>query len=201
MEKNLLARLEDLVSKAMGNDFSHGYPHIVRVRSIAWDIVDHIGIDIDGVLLDVSILLHDLGRLIGEPHAYYSALFAKSLLQEHGLDKEFIDKVVNAILYHSYNYSRRYGIKPLTEEAKILSDADKLDALGVVGFLRVFHYSWLNGRSFNETIKHFYEKIFNLYKLMHYPYTRAKAIELTNITKETLNRLLSEISTASEKMM
>lgn len=177
----------------MGNDFGHGYPHVVRVRRLSWDIVRNIGVEVDSLLLDTSILLHDIGRVIGEPHAYYSALIARALLQEHGLDRDFIEKVVNAILYHSFSYAKKHGVKAMTVEAKILSDADKLDALGMVGFLRVFHYGWVQGRSIEDSIKHFYEKIFKLPNLMHFDYTREKARELVNTTKWALEKLLLEI--------
>ena len=194
--RKIIEDLESLVKEVLGRDFSHGYPHVERVWRIAYDIVEHTGLEVDSCLLDISILLHDIGRVIGEPHAYYSALFARAYLEEQGVDRDFIDKVVNAILYHSYSYARKHDIKPLTEEAKILSDADKLDALGVVGFLRVFHYSWEYGRDLEQTLNHFHEKIFNLHKLMHYEYTRRKAIELTRITRELVERLINEIELA-----
>jgi len=186
-------KVKDLVRRVLGNSFSHGYPHIERVHRIAWDIVDHEGLEIDPLVLDLAVYLHDIGRVIGEPHAYYSALFAKAYLIEHGIENNVIDKVVNAILYHSFSYARRHGVKPLCEEAKVLSDADKLDALGIVGFLRVFHYSWENGRGFRETIDHFYEKILRLKDLMHYRYSMERATILTNRVRDLLNMLSEEL--------
>ena len=152
MKKHLVKNVKVLVKKVLGNNFAHGYPHVERVYRIAWDIVKHEKLNIDPLVLDLSIYLHDIGRVLGEPHAYYSAIFARSYLLEYNVDTNVIEKVTNAILYHSFSYARKHGVKPICEEAKVLSDADKLDALGVVGFLRVFHYSWENGRTLEETI-------------------------------------------------
>ncbi len=192
-KRELLEKLSELVNNVLGDNFSHGFPHVVRVRRISWEIVDNIDAEVDPFLLDASILLHDIGRVIGEPHAYYSALFARAYLLEHGIESRCVEKVVNAILYHSFSYARRHGIKPMTVEAMILSDADKLDALGIVGFLRVFHYGWEHKRSIEQSINHFYEKIFKLPELMHFEYTRKKAEELVTTTKWALDRLLDEI--------
>ncbi len=175
---DIVSKTRFFIEKIMDNSFDHGLPHVYRVLDHAYDIVEHEGLEIDRELLETAILLHDTGRLLGEPHAYYSALIARSFLLENNISSEFIEKVVNAILYHSYSYARKHNIKPLSEEAKILSDADKLDALGIVGFLRVFLYD--KNRSLEDIINHFYEKILKLPDLMHYRYSRNKAEFLRN---------------------
>lgn len=192
MSSSIAKELEVLVERILGSDFGHGYPHVLRVWRWAYKIVESEGLGIDKELLDTAVLLHDIGRAVGEPHAYYSAVLAKGILSDKGYSSDFIDKVVNAILYHSFSYSGKHGIKPLTEEAKILSDADKLDALGVIGFLRVFYFSWQHNRDLKHTIQHFYNKILKLSDLMHYEYSRKKAIELQDKTRNILNELIRE---------
>ncbi len=165
---DIRTRVKDL----MGNDFSHGYPHVLRVLKYANIIIRGERLVVDKILLEISILLHDVGRIIGEPHAYYSAIIARGLLEEYGFQREFIDKVVNAILSHSYSYRHRYGVEPETVEAKILSDADKLDALGVIGFARVAAFSVYHNRGLKEMIKHIDEKLLNLDKLLYFETSR-----------------------------
>ena len=184
--KEKLQIIEEFARKLLGEEFSHGYPHVERVKRIAYDIVEHVDVYIDRYLLTISVLLHDVGRIIGEPHAYYSALISRSYLADLGFNESFIDKVVNAILYHSYSYSRSYNIKPFSEEAKVLSDADKLDALGIIGFIRVFVYNAEKGSNLETIIRHFQEKILKLPSLMHYEYTRKKAEELRKRVVELL---------------
>lgn len=199
--EDLVKNLRSMARRILGEGFGHGYPHVMRVLRIAMDITKHVDANVDPFLLEIAILLHDVGRIIGEPHAYYSALIARTILEEWGADREFIDKVVNAILYHSYSYARKHNIAPLTEEAKILSDADKLDALGIVGFLRVFHYSWEHGRGVEDTIRHFYEKIYNLPKLMHYDYTRRLAIKLVERTRRAVMEFMEEIGLSEKDIL
>lgn len=192
-KEDILEDLSKLSKNILGEDFGHGYPHVLRVLRWSWDIVKNTGVSVDKFVLEASVYLHDIGRVIGEPHAYYSAIFAKAYLLELGVGSVEIEKIVNAILYHSYSYAQQNNIKPLTMEAMVLSDADKLDALGVVGFLRVFHYGWIHGRSLEQSINHFYEKIFKLPDLMHFDYSRRKAKELVETTKWVLKKLVDEI--------
>ncbi len=178
----------------MDTSFDHGLPHVDRVKSYAHLIVRGEGISVNEELLLAGIYLHDTGRILGEPHAQYSALIARSLLLELGYPDDFIEKVVNMILYHSYSYAWSHGVKPLTVEAKVLSDADKLDALGVTGFARVIAYSARMNRGIEETINHIYTKLYNLKPLLHYETSRRLADELTEALRYTTNRLIDELS-------
>lgn len=191
--ESFLQELRSLVRNALGDEFAHGYPHIVRVEKYAEVIVEMEGIDVDWFLLRTSILLHDIGRILGEPHAYYSSIIARGLLEEKGFDRGFIDRVVNAILVHSYSYTRRHNVKPKTIEAMVLSDADKLDALGVIGFSRVISYSTLHGRSLKDSIKHIDEKLLGLRNLLYFEASRRIAEEKTKILLEVRNLLESEL--------
>jgi len=182
--------IKSIAEKIMGNSFDHGYPHVMRVLRNAHEIVEKERLEIDIKALDIAVILHDVGRMVGEPHAYYSALIARSLLTLHGFSKDFVEKVDNAIQYHSYSYSREHGIKPLSIEAMVLSDADKLDALGVVGFIRVFTFN--PDRGLDDIIKHFYEKILKLPELMHFNYSREKAIILRDRVLKMLEWLDDE---------
>ncbi len=184
--------IREISKRLMGNDFAHGYPHVLRVLRYAHLIVLNENIDIDKYALDASIYLHDVGRVLGEPHALYSSWFAQGLLSSLGIDQATIKRIINAILYHSYSYAREKRIVPESPVALVLSDADKLDALGAIGFLRMFHYSWKHGRSLEETIKHYNNKISVLPDLMHYNYSRILAKKLVTKTKQIIEWLLDE---------
>ncbi|WP_440058921.1 HD domain-containing protein [Thermogladius sp. 4427co] len=191
--EEVLEKARRLAREALGDGFDHGYPHVLRVRKWAWEIVREERLVVDSLVLDLAVYLHDIGRVIGEPHAYYSALFAKSFLESQGVGRDVIDKVVNAIEYHSYSYAKTKKVEPVAVEAMVLSDADKLDALGIVGFLRVFSYNWRKGSSLEEVVEHFYEKIFNLKNMMHFTYSRAKAGELTERARAALVYFIEEL--------
>lgn len=190
----IVEEAERVVEKILGNGFAHGYPHIARVRKTAWRIVRAEELPVDPLVLDLAVILHDSGRVLGDPHALYSAYFAEGFLRSKGLCEEKLSLVVNAILYHSYSYATEHGVKPLSVEAKVLSDADKLDALGVVGFLRVFLHGQERGRSLKDSLRHFDEKIFRLKCLMHFEYSRRLAEKLEERARILLSWLGEELA-------
>jgi len=194
--EDVVAEAKRLAEEALGRGFDHGYPHVERVRKWAWEIVRAENLSVDPLVLDLAVYLHDIGRVIGEPHAYYSAVFARGFLEDKRVGGEVVERVVNAIEYHSFSYSKAMKVEPKSTEALVLSDADKLDALGVVGFLRVFAYNWRAGSSFSEIVNHFHEKIFRLKELMHFNYSKTKASELTERVRRALEELLSELPEA-----
>lgn len=172
--------------------FEHGIYHVERVHKWLIKIARNQGIDINPIRLELAAYLHDVGRIIGEPHAYYSALISEMLLREAGCGDGFIEEITTAVKAHSFSYSR--NTKHTNELGKILSDADKLDALGLIGFLRVFLYSERNNRDLEATIKHFHDKILKLHALMNYEYSRVVAEELTRRVVALLNILREELN-------
>ena len=92
-------------------------------------------------LLEVATLLHDIARTGSHPdHAAAGAEMARRLLAGHPQEK--IEAVAHAIAAHRF----RTGPAPQTLEAKIVHDADKLDAIGAVGVARAFAYGGLNSQ-------------------------------------------------------
>ncbi len=183
---------QKLARELMGDDFVHGYPHVERVKRLGEMIAAEVG-GVDADLLRLAAYLHDIGRKVGEPHAYYSARLAEGLLREWGVEEGAVRLVVNAIEYHSFSYARSRGVKPLSVEAMVLSDADKLDALGIIGFLRVMAYGFENGRSLEESLRHFDEKIFRLKDLLHFEVSRRLAEELEARTRTAVAWLRDEL--------
>ncbi|MCE4628515.1 MAG: HD domain-containing protein [Desulfurococcales archaeon] len=183
-----ISSLEEEARRLLGCDPAHGWPHILRVASWAKRILEAERLTADLMVLYVSILLHDAGRSSGgSHHAVESARIARSLLPAHGL-QGILGEVEHAVLAHSYSL----GVRAETVEAKVLSDADKLDALGAVGIARVFHTGCQLGRGFEDSVSHFYDKILRLPTLMHYPYSRRKAAELAARVEEFLGWWRSE---------
>ena len=122
------------------NDSAHDVDHIYRVLNYALDIAGHEeGADVD--LLVVACLLHDIGRAeqLADPavdHARAGADKACAWLIEKGYSDEFAQKAGDCVRTHRY----RSGSPPVSLEAKILFDADKLEACGVIGIARTLQY-------------------------------------------------------------
>ncbi len=129
------AYMEDCMS-----DAAHDREHIYRVLYTALDIAAHE----EGVNRDILIaacLLHDIGRKeqFENPaldHAQIGSEKAYRFLLGRGWTEADARWAADAIAAHRY----RSGNPPKTIEAKILFDADKLDAAGAMGIARTLLY-------------------------------------------------------------
>lgn len=173
----------------MGEDPVHGWPHIERVLGLSLRIAGELEEQVSYRVLIVSVLLHDIGRVaeehLGEHHALMSARIAKNLLESMGYTRDFVDKVVEVIKAHSYSL----GGKPKSIEAMILSDADKLDAMGAIGIARTFMLGERWKRGINGTVKHFHEKLLKLKDTLYLEPSRRIAERRHRVLEEFLREL------------
>jgi uncharacterized protein len=128
------------------DDGSHDVGHLVRVwRAVRRIMAVEGG---DGEILLASSILHDSVHVEkNSPNRSKASLAAAdkatSILEGLGWQKSRIERVAHAIEAHSYSA----GVEPLTLEAMILRDADRLDGLGLVGVARCFLVSGRIGRA------------------------------------------------------
>jgi uncharacterized protein len=129
------------------NDPVHDFAHVLRVLALAERLAEQEGADRE--IVRTAVLLHDISRTGDdnhnqgfalnvaqeEDHAMGAAHRAREILR--GSSPEFVDAVVHAIEAHRY----RNAIVPQTIEAKVVFDADKLDAIGAIGIARAFAYA------------------------------------------------------------
>ena len=137
---------------------SHGYEHTERVIELCQVLGTKLDADMD--ILIPAAILHDIGRK-HDNHAQLGAEIASEILQEQGYSK--VDEIVHVIDVHSFSA----GGEAKTLEAKILSDADKLDAMGAMGVYRSAQYSVEHERDQAEFINHFHEKLLKLKDLLY----------------------------------
>lgn len=113
---------------------SHDMSHINRVEALCSEIQREEGGDL--LILRLAALLHDVGVIKeheeGGDHALYGAEIAAEFLGRAGVEKKTIEAVTYCILTHRFSG----GKIPETIEARILQDADRLDALGAIGIFR-----------------------------------------------------------------
>jgi len=117
----------------------HNFDHVLRVYKFCLKLAESENVDFE--VLQAAALLHDIGggREIDDPsgktdHAVVGAEMAKPILKNLGFSKEKIQHIQDCIISHRYKNNN----KPKTLEAKILFDADKLDAIGAIGVAREF---------------------------------------------------------------
>ena len=153
------------VRRVLGKDGSHGMDHIMRVTRLC-EIIgkrEHAAMDI----LVPAALLHDIARPLekeqGIPHETEGAKIAGEYLASITYDPSSIREIKDAIRTHRY----RSAEKPRTLEARILSDADKLDAMGAFGIARTFMRAAEYGGSIDDAIFHFHDKLLKLNEHMY----------------------------------
>lgn len=161
MEDGWEERLTQRVRGILDEDPVHGWPHVERVLENALRLCKgEERCDRDVVV--AAVLLHDIGRpheeVWGRHHALISAEMAPAILEEVGFPREKVEKVVGAILAHSFSLGR----EPQSVEECVVRDADRLDALGAVGVARAFMEGMRRGRGIGETLAHFEEKLLRL---------------------------------------
>jgi len=129
----------DLLDHATeGDDGSHDLAHIHRVFKNALKI--QAGEGGDAEILAAAVLLHDCVAVeksspLRSQASRLAAEKASGILEELDWPEERIAAVAHAILTHSFSAN----IPPETLEARMLQDADRLDAIGMVGVARCFY--------------------------------------------------------------
>jgi uncharacterized protein len=159
-----------------GEGSGHDWWHIHRVVENALHLQELEGGERD--LIEIAALVHDVGDHKFHKEANAAETLITKLLKEVGLEKKFIQKVVQIVAEVSYKGA---GVQTNANslEAKIVQDADRLDAIGAIGVGRAFAFGGNRNRLMYEpdhtpslhtdfesykndkghTINHFYEKL------------------------------------------
>jgi uncharacterized protein len=125
-----------------GADAIHDFDHVLRVLAMAERLGREENADLE--IVRAATLLHDMARGQGDrlvaDHAHAGAEFARKVLAGHPPEK--VEAVAHAVAAHRF----RSGPAPQTLEARVLHDADKLDAIGAIGVARAFAYGGYEGQ-------------------------------------------------------
>ena len=120
---------------------SHNWDHTLRVRRLCERIGDAEGVDMDVLL--ASAYLHDIARSHQDDsrgavcHAEKGAQLAAPTVNKLPLTADQKDNILHCIRSHRF----RGNLNPRTPEARVLFDADKLDAIGAIGVARAFLFA------------------------------------------------------------
>lgn len=175
--------MKDLVEKVRGIyegfDASHDFQHIERVYQNALAIL-HTEPDADEEVVKIAVLLHD----VSDKKYTDSKEQEEKLIAELNMSEEKKQHIRDCIAQVSFNGG--HELEATSIEAKIVRDADRLDAIGAVGIARTFAFGGAKGRKlYDETeeartemseeeyrskntasVTHFYEKLLLLKDLM-----------------------------------
>ncbi|MFB6075369.1 MAG: HD domain-containing protein [Haloarculaceae archaeon] len=188
---------------------AHDWHHVQRVEANAERLVEALP-GVDGRVVRLAVLLHDVGRAREDrgdvaDHAAWGAREARELLADRGVDDETVDAVAHCVRAHRYST----GPDPQTTEARVLADADNLDALGAVGVARCFTYGGELGQPIHDPavppeadqsragrsqFNHFHKKILDLPDRMYTEPARRLASERADYVRDFLDRMAAEVA-------
>ena len=205
-------RLKQIARLARQNaaaDSAHDFSHCLRVLANALRIAEAEGGDPE--VLTAAAFLHDISNLPkNHPESHLSsersAARACEIVAPLAFPPEKMRALGDAILCHSYSR----GLDPQTLEGRVFQDADRLDALGAIGVARTFAVGGaLNRKMYSledpftrlgrtpddkdNTVDHFFVKLFKLGGKMQTPTGQKLARERLSAMQSFMDQLESEI--------
>ena len=122
------------------DDASHDLSHFQRVWRIACRLMEEGKQETNRLVVLAACYFHDIVVLPkNHPQRFLASTLAaeeaEKCLNELNFPQELITAVYHAVKTHSYSA----GIPPETMEAKVVQDADRMEALGAIGLARCFH--------------------------------------------------------------
>jgi uncharacterized protein len=188
-------------------DAAHDLAHLYRVAHWALRLNEGKSAKKNVV---AAALLHDLVNLPkNHPEramaAVYSAEKAAPLLRAAGFTEQDIAEISQAIRDHSYSR----GQTPSSHLGRVLQDADRLEALGAIGLMRVFSTGarlgtkyfhtedpWAKKRARNDlefSVDHFFTKLLLLENSFQTERGKLEARNRTEFLQTFLKQLAAEI--------
>ncbi|MFW9789005.1 MAG: HD domain-containing protein [Candidatus Thorarchaeota archaeon] len=144
---------------------AHTFDHTKRVYALSMKIGEDAGANLK--TLGAAALLHDVARPMereaGISHSILSGEMSRRVLDKAGYDSEEIASVIDTIRTHRFSE----GLEPNSLEGKILSDVDKLDAMGAIGVFRAIAQAESTGVGIKGFLDHADEKLLRLKDLIY----------------------------------
>lgn len=197
-----------LDAQAADTDAAHDRAHVERVVTTARRLAEDENAQLDVVV--PAAWLHDCVVLPKNAPdraqaSHRAAETAVDFLKSEGYPTRWIPDIEHAIAAHSYSGD----VAPDTIEAKVVQDADRLDALGAIGIARCFAVGGALGQSLYDpddpfcddrapddesyTLDHFYAKLLRLPDTMQTEAGRTEAKRRAAYMRSYLNRLGTEL--------
>ncbi|WP_440053399.1 HD domain-containing protein [Pseudoalteromonas sp. T1lg65] len=207
--QQLEAACEEFMLSTPFADTAHDLSHVKRVVKVAKSLCEAEGADIEVVL--PAAWLHDCVA-VAKNHpdrakaSKLAADKAVTFLEHLGYPEEKLPAIHHAIIAHSFSA----GVEPKTLEAKIVQDADRMDALGAIGVSRCMKVGGAIARHLYHTedpfcqnrqpddtrytLDHFFIKLLHIANNMHTQSAKKQAKQRTDYMLDFLEQLKSEIS-------
>ncbi len=213
--------------KNLMNHPGHPYNHVLRV----YNNIKKINMEFDKEVLYPAALLHDMARAYEKKHnkkyrkkdndkrichAEIGAEWAREYLKNINYSSSKIKEIVHCIRVHRYSK----GLSPVTIEARILQECDRIDAIGAVGIIRTMIHNHKKPpyhptmplpcnpnnleeqkreiNDWNYGIDHFFTKLLRIKDKITIPEIKEKALERHNYMIKFLTNLEAEVIKTNE---
>lgn len=197
--------------KLLNEPTGHDWYHVERVWRLARRIQEKEGGDSETIAL--GVLLHDLSEYsVKEFNEKKEGLIVNGIMDVLGIDEPMKKKVLAIIRASQYNGDDTKSASAL--EARVVQDANWLDAMGAIGIARVFATGGLIQRPIHDpsrkvrrklvkqyyrthkkegtSINCFYEKIFRLPGLLNTDTAKQLAKKRMKYMEEFIEQFKSE---------
>ncbi|MCS0026423.1 HD domain-containing protein [Vibrio alginolyticus] len=209
----LLSQIEsqflEFMQQEMQVDAAHDISHVQRVVNTAKKLAVEEGADLSIVL--PAAYLHDCFTYPKDhPNRKQSSIIAAkkavAFLESIDYPQQYHDAIAHAIEAHSFSAN----IRPNTLEAKVVQDADRLDALGAIGITRCIQVStefdaqlydnkdiFAQQRELDDkqfTLDHFQTKLFKIAETMNTESARREAQKRKAFMQTYIEQLHDEVT-------
>ncbi|HHX8315730.1 TPA: HD domain-containing protein [Vibrio diabolicus] len=209
----LLSQIEsqflEFMQQEMQVDAAHDISHVQRVVNTAKKLAVEEGADLSIVL--PAAYLHDCFTYPKDhPNRKQSSIIAAkkavAFLESIDYPQQYHDAIAHAIEAHSFSAN----IRPNTLEAKVVQDADRLDALGAIGVTRCIQVStefdaqlyddkdiFAQQRELDDkqfTLDHFQAKLFKIAETMNTESARREAQKRKAFMQAYIEQLHDEVT-------
>ncbi|MFH1532746.1 MAG: HD domain-containing protein [Pseudomonadota bacterium] len=200
----------EFVRADQGDDASgHDHHHSERV----WRLSRRLAMDTPGAdlpVVELAALLHDIDDWKRRPPGTEGEGKTAGWLHAAGVPADLSARIIACIRQVSFESVDQPG--PDTVEARLVQDADRLDALGAIGLARLFAFGGARGRRLHDpaeapvlgmdgeaykihegtSVNHIYEKILHLRDLLNTDAARAIGGARHRVVEDFLAQLLEE---------
>ena len=165
------------------NDPAHDDAHVERVVRLTRQLCSRC--EANAYRAELLAWVHDLNddKLASD----LGAASIENILLKIGAEKSDIDFVLNGIPYISYRKHPKLS-QDIPLEVRLVQDADRMDAMGAIGIARTFAYGGAKGRSLEDSLAHFDEKLLKIYDLL----STDAARELANTRRDFLQQFYEQ---------
>lgn len=204
-----MEKIIEFVRKELEHDKTgHGIQHALRVYNNAKKINEKM--KCDEKIVFTSALIHDTVDRKLFDNFEERIKYVKNFLSQNNYTKKEIDEIIYIISNISWNNGKNAELNSMN--AKIVRDADRLDAIGAIGIIRTIEFGTTQNRVFYDDenitqengkykfktctaspLTHFYKKLLLLKDLLHTDIAKEMAEKRHSFMIDFLNEFYDEL--------